>query len=93
MKKQPIFRSLLLLSLSLCLAALTACKKENTTISDSVSAVFTELRDIDGDGIPEMIIGFEREAVRALPDASIVLEGIFLDKGIRFESDGFFIQE
>ncbi len=93
MKKQPIFRSLTLLSLCLCLTALTACKKEKINADNSVPAVFTELRDIDSDGIPEMIVGFERNAVRTLPDVPIVLEGFLRNRPIAIESDGFFIQE
>ncbi len=102
MKKQCFFSSLpssfsfrqgACLAFGIVLLALAGCKKEKTAIGDSVPAVFTEVRDIDGDGTPEMVIGFDREAVRTLPNAPVVLEGIFLDKGIRFESDGFFIQE
>lgn len=92
MKKQPNLRSLILLSVCLCLAALTACKKENIATDGSVPAVFTELRDLDGDGIPEMIVGFDRNAARALPDAPIVLEGFLRNRSLVIESDGFFIQ-
>ncbi len=88
-----MFRSFMPLLLCLCLAALMACKKEKISTSDSISAVFTELRDIDGDGVPEMIVGFERNAVRALPDAPIVLEGFLRNRPVVVESDGFLIQE
>mgnify|MGYP001217063602 CR=1 FL=1 len=91
MKKQPIFLSLTILCI--CLATLPACEKEKATeAADKIQSVFTELRDIDGDGIPEMIVGFERDAVRSLPDVPIVLEGSLKTGDLLFESDGFLIQ-
>jgi hypothetical protein len=93
MSYQKIFSALLfVLGFS---AFLGACKKDDPTGDAGLTAaqpVYTEIRDIDGDGEPELIIAFDRQDILRLEKDEVILEGRFSDTDTYFETDGFQVQ-
>lgn len=76
-------------------AFLGACKNDNPAGNDELTSarpVYTEVRDIDGDGEPELIIAFDRKDIINLEKDEVVLEGRFSDTDTHFETDGFHVQ-
>jgi hypothetical protein len=76
-------------------AFMSACKKDNPSGDDplnSAQPVYTELHDIDGDGLPEVIIAFDRKDIMQLEQSTVVLQGRFADTDTDFETDGFPIE-
>ena len=76
--------------------AFSSCKKDDPSGDDklnSIQPVQTELRDIDGDGIPEIILAFEKKDVLRLEQPKVVLQGRFSDTDTHFETDEFPVQQ
>ncbi len=73
-----------------------ACQKDDAVGENklnSIQPVSTELRDIDGDGLPEVILAFDRKDILRLEEPNVVLSGRFSDTDTHFETDRFSVQQ
>lgn len=74
-------------------AVLVACDQSDTQPDpvETVKPDFVELMDLDGDGRPELVLGFPKDELLHLPPGEVVLEGIFSGTDTRITTESFSI--
>lgn len=87
-KKIVLLSSLIL---GLCLY-LSSCQEDPVKPTQKALPVFTEWKDIDNDGQPDLIIGFNKIDLERLEQKNVVLKGYFPTTDTRFATDPFVVQ-
>jgi hypothetical protein len=67
----------------------TSCEKTEPVTTDNAKPVFTQVMDIDNDGIMELVIGFKRTDIESLEDENVTLYGRLFTTNTAFETDPF----
>jgi hypothetical protein len=85
----PVF-----LSLTLGLTVFSCEKNEpQPDPADQAKPVFSQMMDIDNDGVMELVIGFDNSDVNALTNREVILHGRLVSTNTRFETDPFDIRD